>query len=141
MWILEFFCSFFQSNLKILIITNGKSNFKICRCMKYNFCLRAIEKYFIISDNSSVQILFLGFNHFWNLLQFIKLYFVDLHFKKKIDLFYGRLNDPLCFSLFDLYALRMNGSSRILGHTKDTNRKIRPTFFIDYCFWILVPNS
>ena len=24
---------------------------------------------------------------------------------------------------------------------KDTNRKIRTTFFIDYCVWILVPNS
>ena len=30
--------------------------------------------------------------------------------------------------------------SRAIIH-KDTNRKIRTTFFIDYCVWILVPNS
>ena len=38
-------------------------------------------------------------------------------------------------------AAQPNNLKSALRLVKDTNRKIRRTFFIDYCVWILDPNS
>ena len=47
----------------------------------------------------------------------------------------------LCSSLVAHYIWFTNSYIIWRLRAKDTNRKIRTTFFIDYCVWILVPNS